>query len=97
MTELIRELKREGIIGDFVRVRRYGTILVRGETPRQLYVNGNMLQGIMHSYVEEKAINVGQRSNREVCAGRAEEPVLGPACADPQGRNHKDSHGEQPR
>jgi hypothetical protein len=57
-SRIIRKLKAEGILGDFVRVRRDGTLLLRARTPKEGYRNGNMLQAIMLAYVREKGIDV---------------------------------------
>lgn len=58
LTEMIRKLKRAGILGDFVRVRRDGTILIGARTTKEAYTNGNMLPAILHAYVKETGIKV---------------------------------------
>jgi hypothetical protein len=58
VTQLIRKLKRAGILGDFVRVRRDGTVLIGARTKKEVYTNGNMLPAILRAYVKETGIKV---------------------------------------
>jgi hypothetical protein len=65
LTQLVRKLKRDGILGDFVRVRRDGALLIRVRGSKDGYANGNMLPAILHAYVKETGVKVHSAVNSE--------------------------------
>lgn len=55
-TQILRKMKSEGLLGNFVRVRRDGTVLIRSD--KTAHQNGNVLQAMVRAYVKEWGICV---------------------------------------
>jgi hypothetical protein len=54
--ELLRKMKREGVLGDFVRIRKDGTVLLRARTIREGYDNGLRVHRLMQEYAAKNCV-----------------------------------------